>query len=208
MQSPTNISSMEVVETFPSIKAVEKTIPKLTLKKLSIIKWKDENGEDQKPLRIIRVLSSRWRETGVVLDIEPHDLDAISKKHQKDPYDCCYDVFNMWLEGQCTPDEYPVTWEGLIALLVDLDHAILAKAAFNVVCSWANSGELLKPKVLYKVNHGSVNSIHPLIRTITILQAQPEKMSGEHAGEQGPAIHHSLFTVSDPPDSTGTVIVY
>ena len=97
----------------------------LTLKRLTIIKWKDAKGEDQKPLRILRTIGPKWREAGRILDIEAPLLESISMKHQKDPGECCCEVFSMWLEGGYSSD-YPVSWAGLIEFLVDMESKHLA----------------------------------------------------------------------------------
>ena len=106
--------------------------PTVSFQKLTIIKWKDENGE-QKPLRIISNVAPKWHEAGRTLGIEFYDLESIGKKH-RDPDDCCCDVFKKWMDGGCST-EYPVSWEGLTELLVDLQLEVLAnnlKIALNI----------------------------------------------------------------------------
>ena len=74
---------------------------------------------------MIRSIKHKWHEMGRLLG-RGDELESISMKHQKDPESCCIDLLQKWLDGGCS-SQYPVTWDGLLELLDDLEFSIVAE---------------------------------------------------------------------------------
>ena len=82
---------------------------------LKLIQWRDERGETQK-FNLMERISFKWRDIGELLLSFQH-LDCIAGEHCDKHIDCCQTVLHHWLENP--PEEYPITWRGLIELLQD-----------------------------------------------------------------------------------------
>ena len=54
----------------------------------------------------------KWKKIGLQLDIEPHDLNAISSREQ-DPILCYSEVFSLW-KRRADP---PFTWDTIVEAL-------------------------------------------------------------------------------------------
>ena len=96
--------------------ALPPSAPALTPRSLTIIKWRNDEGNVDR-FNVISSVAYKWRDVGKILGIGYGPLEAISMKHQKDPEPCCDDVFKKWLEDGS--DHYPITWGGLVELLED-----------------------------------------------------------------------------------------
>ena len=95
------------------------------MKTLNIIKWKDDQGDEQK-FCLVSEVSARWKDFGMHLKITQNDLDAMEEEHGRKAKACWKDVMNQWLDGKGEP-EYPSTWEGMYTLLDDLELSEVAK---------------------------------------------------------------------------------
>ena len=62
-------------------------------------------------------ISHEWRTIGERLDLTSSQLQSLAAEHRDKPKECCRAVLCLWLNNP--PDEYPITWDGLIELLED-----------------------------------------------------------------------------------------
>ena len=94
-----------------------------TLSSLTLIEWQNRKGEKEL-LRIKQSICSKWREVGILLQIDPSLLDGWEKQYIRDSVECCNAVLSYWLNNPC--DSYPCTWDGVCRLL---DHAQFGQIA-------------------------------------------------------------------------------
>ena len=92
-------------------------------KYLQLIKWKDGEGEIHR-FHLIDMIANKWRSIGQTLGIKPAQLAGISKQYMENATDCCRDVLGRWLDNP--PSDYPVTWDGLVELLRDVQLSQVA----------------------------------------------------------------------------------
>ncbi len=114
-----------------------------SLKTLSLIKWKDEQGYNQR-FSLIKWVCVEWRDFGKLLNITGLKLDSWEEEYDKKAEKCWKKVMNHWLKGRGS-NEYPVSWEGLTILLKDLRHtevAELLERAIDQVSSCTKSNAL------------------------------------------------------------------
>lgn len=93
-----------------------------TLKSLSLIKWKDEQGNEH-CFRFIDTVSDRWKDFATQLEIPESKLTAWEDEYCRNTEKCWKKVMNFWLKGKgkgIIVREYPDTWEGLYLLLKDI----------------------------------------------------------------------------------------
>ena len=64
-------------------------------------------------------IETKWRDIGQLISISPTQLDSLAAEHRDKSAECCRAVLGKWLDNP--PDEYPITWDGLIELLVDCE---------------------------------------------------------------------------------------
>ena len=108
------------------------SLPPPNLHDLTIIRWKNENGVNER-CRVIRSICLKWHEVGIMLGIKHSDLTTISMRNLKDPKPCCIEVLTKWLEDGSP--HYPSTWEGVFELLDDLDETVLSSELQNALLS-------------------------------------------------------------------------
>lgn len=94
----------------------------LTMKYLQLIKSKD--GKHR--FELIQRTSTKWREIGVLINIESNMLDEYWKESQSTATRCWEKVMQAWMNGQGQED-YPITWEGLYSILTDVHSANIAQ---------------------------------------------------------------------------------
>ena len=99
-------------------------VPDFSLKKLSLLKWTDSNGQPQE-LRLLDELSARWQEVGDLLELSPSRLDGIEVQRRCDARMCCRDVLLDWLKMD--EGSYSVNWDGMLCLLKDMKLSALAR---------------------------------------------------------------------------------
>ena len=104
-----------------------------TQKNLVLIKWKNEKGETQQ-LRIKQLICNKWRDIGHLLEISNEVLESWNTRHKEDTLKCIDFVMSHWL--QCPTDDYPVSWEGLKKLLLDIQ---LGKVAEDIELALRNA---------------------------------------------------------------------
>ena len=61
--------------------------------------------------------SLKWRDIGELIGLSFQQLECMAKEYRDKNIDCCRAVLGQWLENP--PEEYPITWRGLIELLQD-----------------------------------------------------------------------------------------
>ena len=69
-------------------------------------------------------ISPKWIEIRNILSILDSLLESILSQYRGDLEECCYAVLRQWLDNG-SPD-YPLTWEGLLELLNDVDCSQVA----------------------------------------------------------------------------------
>ena len=85
--------------------------------------WTDTQGKQHK-LRIVQNICPKWREIRNLLNISDSLLESILSQYHGDLEDCCYAVLIQWLDNGSPI--YPLTWEGLLELLNDIDCSQVA----------------------------------------------------------------------------------
>ena len=101
---------------------------KPTIKTLTLLKWND--GGKKKKLRVTNEISNQWRNIGKLLEIPGPTLNGWwAESHSEEQ--CCDKVLANWLQNP--PEDYPVTWHGLIELLDDAEFTDLAKTLKNAL---------------------------------------------------------------------------
>ena len=88
---------------------------------LSLIKWKESENGEVLELRIYDSAEAKWDRIGRRLGFDEGHIDSISVDGHNNYSRVC-SVFREWFENACSlPNhtKYPMTWEGLIALLAD-----------------------------------------------------------------------------------------
>ena len=99
-----------------------------TLAKLSLLKTSDGTGVR---VEIIKRVAPHWRDLGILMDFDKEgtQLKNIEEKYS-DPIRCCQAMFRYWLNGN---GRGPHSWNTLIELLEDCDHATLADEIRNAL---------------------------------------------------------------------------
>ncbi len=97
--------------------------PKVSLRKLTLLKWKDQDVV--KTFRLLDEVSGKWQLFGTLLGLSTNKLLVWEKEHPKNITMCCNKVMEYWLVGGCT--DYPATWEGMYTLLEDAELSEIAK---------------------------------------------------------------------------------
>ena len=88
---------------------------------LDVIKW-TESGETKR-FHLIEKIKYQWHDIGLLTGQSLAQLHEISLRYHE-PVESCRYVLRTWLDN--TPDEYPITWSGIIELL---KHASLDSVA-------------------------------------------------------------------------------
>ena len=92
----------------------------LSMKTLTLLKWKDRSGQAQK-LRLLSRVMSKWKQLGTLLGLsDGGELDGWDSQYRGDAAECCMKVMQHWLGGG-SEEDYPPTWEGLCTLLEDAE---------------------------------------------------------------------------------------
>lgn len=106
--------------------------PKLEV--LTLITWRDGHGKDQR-LEILKTVSARWRDVGVLLGQKLSELDGYQRMENNDIGGCCTRVFSHWIDDNGHSPKYPLSWEGLERLLRDIEHGGAADNLKNALAS-------------------------------------------------------------------------
>ena len=96
-----------------------------TLKALNLLKWKDEQGQEQ-TFRLVNRVSTDWKIFGRLLQLTEKQLDGFDEQYLRNTTTCWNRVMEHWLAGGGRPD-YPPTWEGLYTLLEDMELKEIAE---------------------------------------------------------------------------------
>ena len=106
----------------------------LTLNTLTLIKWRDSRGCEQK-FRLINMVSADWKKFGRILCQHTNLLKAWELEYAKNAGYCWSKVMEHWLDEDDT-SSYPTTWIGLFTLLEDAEYtevAIKMEAALSSI---------------------------------------------------------------------------
>lgn len=78
----------------------------------------------------MKAVTPNWTAFGQLLDFDSvgRDLDIIEKRN-KDPADCCKDMFQHWLKG----NGIEATWSNVIETLDGIGLKVLAKDVRTIV---------------------------------------------------------------------------
>jgi hypothetical protein len=107
--------------------AAVSTKVRLSMKSLTFIKWRNEQGAHE--FRLISQVASMWKDFGLRLGCEPDELQSWETEYRYNAVRCWEKVMNEWVNRAGT-DDYPATWWGLVQVLEDLK---LNKAARELV---------------------------------------------------------------------------
>ena len=105
----------------------------LSLNSLSLLKWKDKHGKEQR-LRLVEKVSCKWLEFGLAVGMEMDLLKAWERQYHEDGRRCWLEVMECWLNMAGTGD-YPTTWEGLCQLVVDVGYKEVSKELKTALAS-------------------------------------------------------------------------
>ena len=106
---------------------------------LYLLKWKDDQGKT-KTLRLVDMVSAKWKTFGLLLGITSNQLDALERQHSGNSNICWTKVMARWLNGG-SKDQYPPTWEGLYMLLEDAEFSQVAEDLKKAVAAAAAGKE-------------------------------------------------------------------
>ena len=67
----------------------------------------------------------KWKDFGLLLGMTLNDLEALEREHRGKAKDIWNQVMDHWLAGRGGGD-YPTSWEGMYALLNDLELSEVA----------------------------------------------------------------------------------
>ena len=70
---------------------------------------------------LLKAACARWTKFGMLLGLPGNKIDSMSQAHTGDTITSLTQVMQYWLDGLGGLD-YPVTWEGLYALLEDVGY--------------------------------------------------------------------------------------
>lgn len=87
-----------------------------------------------KELRIIDQIAPQWREAGILLGFTMPELETLQQTALNESFQCCRHVFSQWIANHGHP-QYPLTWNGLHELLVNLHMDALAKQLQEALAS-------------------------------------------------------------------------
>ena len=116
----------------------------LSLNTLALIKWRNREGRER-TFRLADKVSSKWRDLGLRLSIEPAILDGWENQYQRDASRCWGKVMGEFITRGGTGD-YPSTWEGVYQLLKDIKCGGIARDLKEAV-THANTGDYDPPQV-------------------------------------------------------------
>ena len=86
---------------------------------LTLLKWKDSHGREQK-FRLINRVSGRWLDFGYRLQRDTNQLEGWEREYHSNADRCWCKVMSHWLKEDGTPN-YPTTWKGFFCLLEDVE---------------------------------------------------------------------------------------
>ena len=95
------------------------------LPSLCLLKWTDKQGRGH-TFSLIDKTSAKWSDFGLFLGLPLNQLDAFDAQFRGNAAECWKHVMSFWLSGRGSKD-YPVSWEGLSALLCDVGFSEVAK---------------------------------------------------------------------------------
>lgn len=98
---------------------------------LTLLKWKDQNGETQK-FELIKLVSARWKDFGIRLQQTINDLDGLEMQYMRDFKLCWCKVMQVWLDDLGTSN-YPASWKGVMTLLEDVSYTQVARELENTL---------------------------------------------------------------------------
>lgn len=106
----------------------------LTLNRLTLLKWHDEQGHTR-TFRLADKVSAGWILFGTLLGLSSNQLDVMRQDNSGSATLCWRAVMEWWVRGGhgSLDEEYPITWEGLYQLLQDAEYSEVAGELERVV---------------------------------------------------------------------------
>ncbi len=99
-----------------------------------MIKWIPDGETTEKKLKIAESIAPKWRDVAEMIDIENAQIANIQNPGSgTTPEQCLREVFSVWQKDGNS--DYPFSWDGLILLLVDIEHSILAEQLREALAS-------------------------------------------------------------------------
>jgi sarcosine oxidase delta subunit len=102
-----------------------------TRSNLRCITYKDDTGETH-DFKLIEKVSDKWLKAGMLLRLSKSTLDKYSDKAEKDNIKICEYVFSKWVK-RGGHEDYPLTWQGLYTLLIDMGRRTVADKLYKVL---------------------------------------------------------------------------
>lgn len=94
-----------------------------SIKSLTLIKWRE--SDRVRELRLLDQICSKWHKVGILLGLGTNRLENY-RDMTCDNVQRCERVFTDWINNCGHEPEYPLTWDGLTALLSDIEHETMA----------------------------------------------------------------------------------
>lgn len=99
--------------------------------------------------RLVDKVGSKWEDFGLIMNLEHDQLTQWKEKFHCDSAKCWCAVMEHWISSGGQESDYPVTWEGLQEMLVDVQYDTvakdLAKALSSSVAPSPHSSHFLLP---------------------------------------------------------------
>ena len=86
-----------------------------TIRQLSLIKYTDSEGEEQK-FRLITQVQNQCQDLGIELGLEPATVTGLKRSHGSSLTEFCKAVLQKWIDGG-----RDVTWGKLLQTLTDIE---------------------------------------------------------------------------------------
>ena len=87
-------------------------------------------GQD-KEVRVIERVASKWKHVATRLYFEPYDIDRIAEDSHHQTCQACHKMFGEWLTGKFRK---PLNWETLIKALTEADFSVIASELQTIIC--------------------------------------------------------------------------
>ena len=82
-------------------------------------------GGEKKSFTLKERVATKWRVIGLLLDMETSQLERIEEEVKGSDIERWVRVMEWWLKGKGS-DQYPVGWDGLYDLLIDVSEEAVA----------------------------------------------------------------------------------
>ena len=94
----------------------------LNIRNLMVLRWNDKEGRQHR-ISITGAMKSKWQSLCDIMEIPNATVEYLVRNCRRDEEKCCRAILTYWLENGSPA--YSATWEGLLALLEDLQLSSL-----------------------------------------------------------------------------------